>query len=48
MEVFYAAGLLHEHLFIFLKIEITELRDLITHVALEKSTINLSIFYYRE
>lgn len=35
---------LRNHLYLFLKTEITELRDIITQVALEISTTNLSIF----
>lgn len=43
-----AAGLMWSFVHTFIKVEIMELRDIITHVAEEISTTNLSIFYYRE
>lgn len=43
-----AAGFMWSFVCTFIKIEIMELRDIITHIAEERSTTNLSTFCYRE
>lgn len=44
----WAAGLMWSFVCTFVKTDIMELRDIITHIAEEISTTNLSLFYYRE